>query len=386
MTEFSENRTVVAPASARIRYWRQRAAPALVWMLCVGALAVVSRQRAHYVDGIGLAEAPVSTVAPALDGTLESVAVDLFAEIQPGQIVAVMNDAIVRAELEVAGAELTQLAAVLTAERRRLESEQSDRQLAALDDVRRFRMNEEEAKVQYLDMVVKQETNTVELERLRIEMERNRNLINQQIGVAEDYDDTRMRHEALKKELEQNAAAIAAAKGQLDQAIARREERDGQHTLDAATEDYLSPVRSELDVQSAKINEIKLRREQLVMRSPIAGQVTQLLRGPGETVLAGDPVLIISDNSSHRVVAYLKEDAAQRVHPGNEVLIRSQGRPEVTARAKVARMGATIEDLPLAVQSMPLITQRGYPVLIDSVAPGTFIPGERLVVRIRSGL
>ncbi len=384
MSSPAGNQTVAAPMSAHMRYWRRRAAPIAVWVACIVALVIVSRQRTHFVDGIGLAEAPFSTVAPALDGTLESVAVDLFADIQPGQIVAVMNDAIVRAELDVASAELAQLAAVLTAERRRLETEYSDRQLAALDDVRRFRMNEEEARVQYLDMVVEQEANTVELERLRIEMERQRNLLSQELGQAEDFDEMRMRHEALKKQIAENTAAIAAAKSQLNQAIARREEREGQNPQDAATEEFLSPVRSELDVQTAKINEIRQRREQLVLRSPIAGQVTQLLRGPGETVLAGDPVLIIADNSSHRVVAYLKEDAAQRVKPGNEVLIRSQGRPQVTARAKVARMGAAIEDLPLAAQSMPLITQRGYPVLIDSVAPGTFIPGERLTVRIRS--
>ncbi len=385
MSVNSGNSVVSMPASARMRRWRQRSAPLLVWTACVALLVIVSRQRAHYVDGIGLAEGQTSTIAPAVDGTLESVSIDLFAEIEAGQIVAVMNDAIVRAELDVASAELGRLGAVLTAERRKLETDQSDRQLATLDDVRRFRMNEEDARLKYLDMTVQQETNTVELERLRVEMDRYRSLVAQNIGEAQQYDQTRLRYETLKKETEENTKAIAAAKQQLEQAIARRTERESR-PLDPASEDFLLPVRSELDVQQARIQEIRERRAQLVLRSPIGGQVTQLLRGPGETVLAGDPVLVIADRTSHRVVAYLKEGAAQRVQPGAEVLLKSQGRPEISARSTVARMGAGIEDLPPAAQSMPLITQRGYPVLIDTIAPGTFIPGERITVRIRSNL
>jgi multidrug resistance efflux pump len=385
MSESSGNLVVSTPVSARMRYWRQRAVPALVWAACVAVLVLVSRQRAHYVEGIGLAEGRTSTIAPAVDGTLESVAVDLFTEIQAGQIVAVMNDLIVRAELDVASAELGRLGAVLTAERRELETDQTDRQLAALDDVRRFRMNEEDARLKYLDMTVRQETNTVELERLRIQMDRYRSLVAQNIGEAQQYDETRLRYETLKKEIEENTTAIAAAKQQLDQAMARRTERESR-PLDAASEDFLLPVRSQLEVQQARIQQIRERRAQLVLRSPIDGRVAQLLRGPGETVLAGDPVLVIADRTSHRVVAYLKEDAAQRVQPGAEVLLKSQGRPQVSARARVARLGAAIENLPPAAQGMPLITQRGYPVLIDVIAPGTFIPGERIAVRIRSGL
>jgi len=366
------------------RYGRQRAVPALVWSACVVLLVAVSQQRAQFIEGPGLAQSSAATISPAQDGTLESVAVDLFADVEGGQIVAVMNDAIIQAEFRVAGAELNRLSASLASERARIETDLKTQELDALNDLRRFEMNEEEARVRYLEMVVEQEANVVELERLRIQTDRNRGLLEQNIGSQELYDETRLRYEALKKQVDENNQAIAAAKRLLNQATARRSDRQEQ-TDQVDIENFLGPIRSEIDVQQARIEEIQERREQLVLRSPISGRVTQLLRGPGETVLAGDPVVFVADSQSHRVVAYLKEDALERVAEGGEALVRSQSRPDVTVRAQVARLGAVIEDLPPAAQRIPLLTERGYPVLIEGIAPGAFVPGERVTVRIRAG-
>lgn len=383
MSGRSDSHPRTGALSARARYWRQRAVPAVVWIVCVAGLVFLAQERGRYVEGVGLAETQTASVAPIRDGLLESVGVDLYATVERGQTVAVMDDAVVRAELMAAEAELGRLQAQLAAERRRMEADLTDRKLADMDDLRRFRMDEAEARLQYLDMVVNQEANKVTLERLKIQMERYRQLVGQQIGQAELYDETRLRYEALKKELEENVAAIAAAKAELDEATARREERELE-PFEADAEEFIEPVRLALDVQEAHIQMLRERRAQLVLRSPIAGRVAQILRRPGETVLAGDPVLTISDHSSRRVVAYLKEDAVGRVQDGNPVRVQSQGRPDVRATARVARTGSGVEDLPVGARSMSLLAERGYPVLIDSIPAGLFFPGERVTVRIES--
>lgn len=384
MTGETSVRNNTGSVAALARHWRQRAVPVLVWLACITLLIALTQRRAQYIEGTGLVQSNMATIAPALDGTIESMAVDLFADIEAGQVVAVMNDAIVQAEFRVAAAELNRLSASLAAERVRVEADRKDRELDALNDLRRFEMNEEEARVRYLEMVVEQESDIVELERLRIQSERYRGLVEQDIGEVDLYDETRLRYEALKKKVEENGNAVAAAKRLLDQASARRGDRQVQ-TDDVDVENFLDPLRSEIDVQQARIQAIQERQQQLVLRSPIAGRVTQLLRGPGEIVLAGDPVLVVADSQSRRVVAYLKEDAIERVSSGSEALVRSHSRPGVTVGARVARMGAMIEDMPAATQNIPLFTERGYPVLIDSITPGSFLPGERVSVRIRAG-
>lgn len=381
MSDGGEQGRMAMNGASRARYWRQRALPALVWVVCVAALVVLARGRAQYLDGVGLAESYAASVAPVQDGKLESVAVDLFDSIEQGQPVAVMDDALMRAELTMAEAELGRLHSKIAAERRRLEADFASRQANAMDDLRRFRMDEEEARLQYLEMTTKQESDKVKLERLKIQMERYRDLVGQQIGEAELYDETRLRYEALRKELEENTGALAAAKAELDQAVARREAREGQ-SVEADTADLLEPIRLALDVQEARIQEIRERRAQLVLHSPIAGRVTQILHRSGETVLAGDPILVIEDETSRRVVAYVKEEAAGRVRPGDVAHVRSHGRPGVTATARVARLGAGIENLPVAAQNLPLLSERGYPVLIDSIPEDVFFPGERVTVRI----
>lgn len=368
--------------ASRLRGWKNRLAPVLVWCAAVAALFVLSREKFSYVDGIGLAESFAVNVAPTENGKLDSMVVDLFDLVEVGQTIAVMDDTLLQAEFMIADAELGRLRSEVDAERRRMEVELAQRESDTIDELRRYQMNEEDARLQLLDMTVQEEANTIRLERLKIEMDRNRRLVEQQLGDEARYDETRLEYEELKRELEQNRASIAAARTQLAQATKRREERElrVESQLD---DNYLEPIRLAINVQEANLHQIRELRAQCVLRAPISGQVTQVFHRGGEIVLAGDPILMITDSSTQRVVAYLREDTVGHVTENAEVILRSERRPDAVTRARVARTGVGIQELPVSAWATPFLPERGFPVLIHELAENVLVPGERVTVRIQ---
>ncbi len=363
---------------------RHRVIPAAVWLCAIVLLLVWAGGRSQYLEGVGIVEARQTVVSPIVDGNLQSLAVDIFDEIEQGQFLAMMDDTVVSGELAVAEAELAQLRSNVPAESRRLDSELAQQEADALNNLRRFQMNEEEARLQYLEMVVRQESETIKLERLRLQMERQRDLVARDVNAEELYDDTRLRHDALKKELEENESALEAAKQLLRQCTQRRAEWEAQ-VLVVDPDDFLGPIRQALNVQEARIGEIKQRRALLALSAPVDGQVVYIFHRPGETVLAGDPVLAIADTGYQRVLAYVDERSAGKIQSGNEVRLQSEHRPDRIVVARVARAGAGIQELPLALRKTPVFPEWGFPVLISDIPQGVFLPGERLKVRIKTG-
>ena len=132
------------------------------------------------------------------------------------------------------------------------------------------------------------------------------------------------------------------------------------------------------------ISEIKQRVAMLVLTAPATGQVLQIFHRPGETVLAGDPILAIADTGNQRVLAYVDARAAGEIQPGDEVSIRSEHRPGRVAEARVTTAGAGITELPIALRSTPILPEWGFPILISNIPQGVFLPGERLSVRIKT--
>lgn len=383
MSETTSDKPIRTPLAYRLRLMRHRTIPLIVWICVIAALLVMGRGDLRYINGVGVVEARQFAVSPAIDGIIQSLAVDILDTIEAGQILALMDDTIVAAELVVAEAEMSRIRMKVRAEGRRLDEEFAQKEADVLNDLRRFQINEENARLEYLDKVVRQESDTIKLERLRLDMNRQRDLVAQNIHAEELYDDTRLRYEALKTEIEQNETAISVAKTNLDRAVERRVDWESQ-VVDGDTVDFLGPIREALNVQEARINEIKQRRRMLALNAPVSGQVTHIFHRPGETVLAGDPIMAITDTSNQRVIAYVDERSAGKVIPGSEVHLQSENRPDRAVVAIVARAGAALEELPIVLRGTPILPEWGFPVLISQIPQGVFLPGERLRVSIKA--
>jgi len=385
MTNDEREVQIATPVARRARQLRQRYLPVAVWLMAVATALMVAQQRRSYVEAVGMVEVRQVAVAPVMDGTVRSISVDRFDFVQEGQVVALMDDTLERGELLVAEAELAQLRAAFEAERNRVDVEAALTAADTRDDRRRFVLNDEEARLDLLDRMVEQETDRAALQRLDVQLQRQEGLVRQKLASAADLDEARLQHEEVKTRLAENEAALALARQRAQDAATRlaqwRDEADAELDPDL----FLASIREGLTVQEALIQEVKERRAMLALRAPLSGQVNQIFRRVAETVLSGDPILTIADAASQRVVAYVDEYDADAIAVGMPVEVSSRRHPGEAVAARVVKVGAQIESLPLHLQRSPLFEQRGLPILVAEAQTDRFIPGETLDLRFQIG-
>ncbi len=375
-------RIVQTSIGRRFRLWRQQFLPIMVWSLAVAACVVLAKRQAQYIDAVGIVEVRNVVVAPLIDGTIHGMSVDVLDLVHSGDVVALMDDTLVKSELMVAEAELGRLDAELQAESARIDLELANSNRDAMIDMRRLALDEEEARLEHLDRLISQETDRVTLQRLELRVARQKSLTAEMIDDESVYDETRLLHDALKTQIEENEAAIRLARVNIDTAKARRAEAETLGVAVAAN-NFLAPFSEALTVQHKRIEEIKNRSIMLTLKAPMSGQVSTLFHRTGETVLSGDPVMLISDTSSQRILAYVDQSSARKIKVDTEVEIHSRGYPTQIAQAKVVKVGSTIEEYPLALKGNSLMTRRGLPLLVTPLKADVFIPGEILDLRIK---
>lgn len=370
-----EKHVVHTSMSIRCKRMARKYGAVLVWVgVAAGLFALVQRQP-QYATTPGVAELVQISVAPTVNGVIHELTVDLLDDVRPGQTIAVMDDSLIRAEQATAEAELARLRAQLEANKEELRTSSAQEQRKGMDERRRFAMNEEQSRLDHLQLVAQQESDTVELERLRLVMQREETLIAQKMTTRESYDDARLRYEALHKKVQENEMAIAAA------ARMCKEAQERQNTLqdlpaDLDLERILEPVRKAIAVQEAHLVEMQQHRKGLVLVSPGAGQVVSVLKRDGESVMAGEAVVTLRLANTLRVVAYVNEKTLCDVAVGAHARLFSRYRPQLSTEAEVVRVGAQIEALPPRFQANPSVKEFGLPILLSSLKDQVFYPGE----------
>lgn len=372
---------VRTPLSRRFRLWRRRFLPILVWGAAVAAVVVLGQRQSQRIDAVGIVERREVAVTPLIGGTIGSVAVDLLDHIEAGQVVAVMDDTLVRAELIVAEAELARLRATLEDERKRIERDITLGVRQELDDLRQFGFNAERSHIDLLDRLVQQETDKVTLQRLEGILERQKKMVVDYILEPSIREESLLRAEALRTQLSENEDAIALARRMADAAARRRAEREDLGVSDDEVDGFLGALREGIEVQEARIEAVRERRMMLALRAPLTGQVASMLHRTGETIQAGEPILTIAGEESDRVLAYVSEKMALEVAVGTQVELISKRDPRQIVTCKVLRVGSGIEEFPLRLWRNPAIPEWGYCLLVGDIPGGLFLPGESVDLR-----
>lgn len=375
---------VKTPFSRLVMLWRKRFLPLLVWGAAVALVIVLVQRQRVYVDAVGIAEAKTTYVAPLFDGTVQSLAVDMLDTVAEGQVVAMMDDTLIRSELQVAEAELDRVRALLDAESARFAQEQQMNETSAQDDVRRFQLNEEQARLNHLDRVIQHETDKVDLERLGVQLRRQEEMMKQHLLDEAAYDESRLAYEALKTKIDKDVKAIALAEQNIAAAASRSETRTGEEPVPAPTDAVLRSLQADIAAQQAIVAEVQERRQALTLKSPVAGQVALITRRPGESMLAGDPILTIVGAGANRVTAFVDERAAMALNVGDTVELHSRTHPSTVARGKILKIGSYIEPFPERLQVSPVLIQHGFQVLVGELPENVYRPGETLDLRLRA--
>jgi multidrug resistance efflux pump len=140
-----------------------------------------------------------------------------------------------------------------------------------------------------------------------------------------------------------------------------------------------------------KLHEEKLRLAEVQLSpvpliAPIDGVVSLVLRRPGETITAGEPVVQITATRPERLVGFLRQPLGIEPQAGMEVEVRTRTPDRRAALAKVVQVGTHLEPIsPTLLGAMRLTDSQelGLRVHVSPPAGFTLRPGEHVDVIMR---
>ena len=197
---------------------------------------------------------------------------------------------------------------------------------------------------------------------------------------------------ALAKKIQENQRLLEQTETGLNQAQQRRDEFAQRQPQYLSTDDTLEVLRRAIKVQELRVGELLARREPLVLKAPIDGVVSQILRRPvrrtgegvvrqmirrsGEIVATGEPILTISDKEPSEIISYISEEQLAWVRAEMTVQLVKETEPPQIASSKVTYLGPIMEVMPQRLWLVPDMPQWGRPILIEIPLGMKLLPGE----------
>ena len=371
--------------------------PVLVWLGAVGCVVVLFARRSERFEVLGIAQGQVRQIAATCPARLNNVAVKLFDKVTEGQTLAVLNSVLddeqpreqLQAQLDTAAAEIEHLLAQLVPLQDNLDAEKNDRIATHISDARRFSVDVENAKLEILRLTAAIETDKITLGDLALDVKITQELLDKQAVAPYELQKIQTQHSALAKSIEENERLLEQAKVALQQAQQRQEQYSRNEPYHPSTEGALDVIRKEITVQEQRMNELLVQleslksREALTLRAPFDGIVSQVLHRQTEVVLAGEPILAVTDANVTDIVAYATETQMSQITKGTQVeLIKNLGPAKIQIeRSIVTYVGPTIEQIPAQLWQNPNIPQWGRPFLVKAPTQMKLIIGETVGIR-----
>lgn len=373
---------IATPRAQRRDDFRRRTLPALVWGVSLLAVLGLLLARASRTEHVGLAQSLEYIVSPVTTGTLESVVVDLYETVNAGDMLAKLDDEAVLASIETANATVRKLQADLDATRAQLVGRGGEGHANRTADLRRFQMDEEQRRLEALALRVEIETDLIEFERLEVEARRAEQLRDAGLVSQAEFDIARTMRNQVRQRLEDNRVLFEQLEAEHHVARQRRSEFEDSLPSASRIEPLLQPLRAAIDVESRRIEEIELARRALVLRSPVNGQITQILCRKGQSVVAGEPIITVAEDSVREIVAYLDEVDGRAVRPNMPVVVSTRQVRGTVSDSVVLRVGPSVQQMPQRLWRDPRVPDYGRAVVV-AAAPGMKLtPGELVNIEI----
>lgn len=339
-------RRIRTPLRRYFQFLRLRLIPLALWLGAVALVVTLWNARVTRMDAPARVDAlRQATLASVQTGMIVTIAAGISEEVKAGQALVRLDDTAVRAELGVAEAELKRLQAELPAAELRLRQDAEARKLDYASTARTYAVRMEQMRLQKLTHLIDIENEQVNGERLAALLQRQKVLQTKGIVSDQIVEDLQFQLDASRKKTKATREAVALIEQQVKEAQTRERLPEPPAAAEGI-ETALAPLRRAIDGQAERINEIQARRKALVLASPIDGVVTAVYHWEGESVRAGDPILMVADPRSLYVLSYVEPGATIEPVAGMEVEVRRNTTPIQAARARVIEVGRQFERMP----------------------------------------
>jgi multidrug resistance efflux pump len=381
--------------------WRLHLVPILVWLGAVACVAVLFSRRSARFEVLGIAQGQSHQIAATCPARLRSVPVQLFDQVTKGQTLAIVNTlveneqprSVLQAQLETALAEIEQLTAQLVPTEQNILADNADRQTTRISDARRFSADVENAQLEVLRLRVVIETDKIAIEDLAVDVKITEELVGKQAIAPYELQKVKAQYDALAKKIEENARLLEEADGALKQALERQREYAQQPPLPLSQDAALEVIRKAIKVQEKRMNELLVEiesldtRQTLELKAPCDGVVTQVVRRPTDVVLAGDPILTITQTGVTGILGYAAGGQLSGIAQGTVVELIKQVQPTQVQveHSVVTFVGPAVEQIPARLWHNPNVPEWGMPFLVQAPVQMHVIVGETVGIRRLSG-
>jgi multidrug resistance efflux pump len=395
---------IISPTSFLSRL-RRHILPILVWLCVVACVVGLFARRSQRFEVLGIAQGEVRQIASNCSGRITNMPVQLFEQVSLGQAVAVVDTILdneqpqdqvqaqrtqLQAQLSTILAEIEHLTAQLVPTQDDLLAEKADRETNRLSDSRRFSVDVESARLEILRYRALIETDRIMLEDLALEVQTIKELLAEEAVAAYELQKAQVQYETLAKKIEENEQLLEQAKTALKQTQQRYDEYIRYQPHHPSVEDALDVIRKAIKIQERRMDELLVQiealepRKTLELTAPIEGVVSQILHWPGEAVLAGEPILTITEVKPTEIIAYAVESQVNQIQKGMAVELTKRGESAKIeiARSQITYIGPTVEQLPTRLWRNQNIPEWGRPFLIKAPPQMKLITGEVVGIRI----
>lgn len=375
------------PARFRIPLWRRirrhllRFPPLLIWLAAlVGAGTLYLRQE-QGLTVTGFASEIRYSVAPEVAGRLNSLEVRLGDEVRQGQPIARLDDSSLLFELQEARVELERLRLELGRERALWELSAAGQQTDLQTNLRRFARDAENAHIEYLDCLAGLAEDRIRLQGLELNANRTRTLHDSEIESLDTLEEDLYEFRALKESVARQVPFVDKMRQRYEEADSRFKKFASECIEEIPkTEILLKPLEYAVKVQEVRIEQANLAIIKLVLKAPSRGKVAAISRRPGEFVDMGQSVISIIHPQSTEVVAYLPEERILDIEKGATVKMRRKADTGNFFLSTVAFIGCCVEQLPARLAPGSMVPSWGLAVHIHIPDALEVKPGEAIEV------
>lgn len=204
-------------------------------------------------------------------------------------------------------------------------------------------------------------------------------------------DNARRLHERRARLLESGAIARAS----FDESLAQVQQLEAQvesarRTLQLALEgprrEEIDQARAAVDAARARLAAAETALADTRLLAPSAGVILSRVREKGAMVSPAEPVFVLALRSPLYVRAWVSEPNLGKIHPGREVEIRTDSRPDRPYRGQVGFVSPVAEFTPKSVETGELRTELVYRlrIVVEDADEG-LLQGMPVTIRLPSG-
>lgn len=372
--------------------WRRFRYTVLPFLFFAGFTVVTARlweRQVRPTQAVGLVDAVLVPVSPNIDGRLAKPDPDdplgppqrhwIYGDtVHENQIVARLEDDLIRAQAETVNASIMQLEEQLDAVQEQARIDQADRDYDHNREQTRLTLQHQDLVVQALQLDVQINFDQIDAQRLRTRLEFWR-LANKRRGVTpvaqQTIEETKLELAAIEKRISENIETQKEVERQARMA-AERVDAYPDSAVSAELHELLDPVKAQIETERARLEELRVQIESFVVRSPISGTVTQVFAWPGQNIRRGEPIIEVAANEGKFILAYLPERKNIEATPGMEVTVRPRNDLRREVVSVVEHVGPQVQLLPMHLWRDPTRQEWGLPVKIRK-PPGLEVrPGQ----------